>query len=320
MNTVSRQPPNREGNVELIRGPPSLPRQFSETDTFRLFGLDFTSALKHLYSRYRISHNNEYSQSHSTPPGQPGIDALSLSGQSTPSVMTAGAHERIYFISGYPCFGYISPAIQNQNVGMELWRRHLGSVLSPFTTQFEDTRLPSATCNILQLRIWSIGSRGDGIVNTQTSIDMLRRDAASQMDKYRERLSENSEWQAGDSIVRGYEIHDHKYFTIEQLITIHIYVSRNNGNRNGKGTNWQGKQVETESPLLKVADSAKGLFFQIAVETFVAARRVPGSGTISRVMRHTTHISCPFQNTAYGWNHAIRPPGSPDRPPGTAHR
>ena len=60
------------------------------------------------------------------------------------------------------------------------------------------------------------------------------------MKDYRTRLRTGSSFRTGDSIVRKYEVHDQEFFSIEQLVTIHVSTEKN---KDGKNERWPGESV-----------------------------------------------------------------------------
>lgn len=147
---------------------------------------------------------------------------------------------QLIFLSGYPSPGPSSSLTSIYNIKLEFWRRHLGFTLAASTSQFEDIKVPSAICDIFQLRIWTIGYRGNGARSGQASVDALRRDSAKLMENYRERLNTGSSFRTGDSVVRKYEVHDQEFFSIEQLVTIYVSTAHKN-DKDGKNESWLGE-------------------------------------------------------------------------------
>ena len=147
---------------------------------------------------------------------------------------------QLIFLSGYPSPGPSSSLSSIYNIKPEFWRRHLGFTLAASTAQFEDIKVPSAICDIFQLRIWTIGYRGNGARSNQASVDALRRDSAKLMENYRERLSTGNSFRTGDSVVRKYEVHDQEFFSIEQLVTIYVSTTHEN-DEDGKNKSWLGE-------------------------------------------------------------------------------
>ena len=162
------------------------------------------------------------------------------------NTVTRSSHDsqhcgQLVFLSGYSSPGPSSSLTSFYNIKPEFWRRHLGFTLAGSTNQFEDTKVPSAICDIFQLRIWTIGYRGGGARSHQASVDELRKDSAKLMEDYRERLNREGSFRDGDSIVRKYEVHDQEFFSIEQLVTIYVSTAARANNKDGKNESWLGE-------------------------------------------------------------------------------
>lgn len=166
-------------------------------------------------------------------------DSVTVGGNSNSS-HHAQRDSQLVFLSGYPGPGPSSSLISTYNINLEFWRRHLGFMLAASTSQFEDIKVPSAICDIFQLRIWTIGHRGIGARIDQASVESLRKHSATLMENYRERLSTGSSFRTGDSVVRKYEVHDQEYFSIEQLLTIYVSTAHER-DTDGKKKSWLGE-------------------------------------------------------------------------------
>ncbi|KAF2732074.1 hypothetical protein EJ04DRAFT_514115 [Polyplosphaeria fusca] len=202
-------------------------------DPFDSFGLDFS-----IFGNYNRAnkgqqpiYNIEY------------VDLLGAgsqhSSQSAPSsnrTLPTLDHGQLLFLAGCPGPDQIDRLTKEYEINPEFWRRHLDSVSTASPPTFEDLKLPSAICGIFQLRFWTIGSRVTNITEDQESIDSLRKDAEARMERYRQDQREKNQWQPGDSIVRGFEIHDREYFSIEQVIT--IYLSEERKGHTGNDGKW----------------------------------------------------------------------------------
>lgn len=220
--------------------------QLDLLEHFNNFGLDF----KYVFSRL--------SSPHSTSPHALRVDSVSTQFWHTDdlragyddhstglSSVTRSSHEQqhggqLVFLPGYSGPASWSSLTSTYNIQPEFWRRHLGTTLAASTSQFEDIKVPSAICDIFQLRIWTIGCRGDGARSRQASVNALRRDSAKLMEDYRERLNTESLFRDGDSIVRKYEVHDQEFFSIEQLVTIYVSTT-NEHDGDGKNESWLGE-------------------------------------------------------------------------------
>ena len=221
---------------------------------FNNFGLDFKYVFSHLSNPQNIPldalSNDSISSRLEADFGQfLHTDVLRYDDQSPSLVTVTGRSDlshnaqhggQLIFLSGYPSPGPSSILTSIYKIKPEFWRRHLGFTLTALTTQFEDIKVPSAICDIFQLRIWTIGYRGHGARSNQASVDVLRRDSAIQMEDYRTRLSAGSSFQTGDSIVRNYEVHDQEFFSIEQLVTIYVSTAHES-DKDGKSEGWLGE-------------------------------------------------------------------------------
>jgi hypothetical protein len=125
----------------------------------------------------------------------------------------------ILFINGYPspawivhtgAFCHIDPWFFSSHLRFRCRRDY-----------FSSPSLPSASRNIITLRIITIGSREKKRGSAdQESLDQLRSDGVKAMNKYEQQLMVNRHFKTGDSIVRGFSILDKKHFIIEQDISI----------------------------------------------------------------------------------------------------
>ena len=107
------------------------------------------------------------------------------------------------------------------------------SLLHQIPTQFDLPSLPSTSENIVRLQIVSIVSRSDGHrTSARSSLSDLRSQASEDVRLYlRQALRDG---QIGRSIVRRYLMHDEKYSTIEQEISLCV-EQQNRG--------WTGKHA-----------------------------------------------------------------------------
>ncbi|KAG9777941.1 hypothetical protein KCU88_g4375, partial [Aureobasidium melanogenum] len=200
-------------------------------DPFDSFGVDFSSIRRYIGSDpvQGSNSNVEYVNlmSSDVQPCLPG--SLASNG-----IQGSRAPGQLLFIAGYPSSELINRLSQEHNINPEFWRRHLESILAASAPTFEDFKLPSATCGVFQLRFWTICSRPDGIGDEMASLESIRKDAETRMKEYKKCLTEGGELRSGDSIVRGYEVHDRKYFSIEQVVTIFLPEKRDDGRWTGE--------------------------------------------------------------------------------------
>ena len=146
---------------------------------------------------------------------------------------------KVTFVSGYPSSDLIADLQSRRSVSAEFWRRHLNPILITSSTTFEDIKVPSASCDIFQLRFWTIGSRGSNQLGDHLSINSLRSRAEALMDDYREQSGASFFWTKGDSIVRNYEVHDREYFSIEQAVTISVSIAQRES-KDSQQNRWHG--------------------------------------------------------------------------------
>lgn len=142
---------------------------------------------------------------------------------------------RLLFVAGYPTPEQVNRLTKKYNINPEVWRRHLATP----NIAIEDTRLPSASCNIIQLRFWTIASWVNTFDRHQIPVQTLRKDAKLGLKRYLETLLTLNSWRSGDSVVRNYEIHDRTYFSLEQVVTMYTYVNQDRDS-DGSGNNWLG--------------------------------------------------------------------------------
>lgn len=249
-----------DATVETTRGNQPLAtfslQQLDPLEHFNKFGLDF----KYVFSRLSnpqntpsdpLSNDSVSTKSRHTDVLRAGYDDQSPGLGTVPRSSHASQHGgQLVFLSGYSSPGLLSSLTSFYNIKPEFWRRHLGFPLAGSTSQFEDTKVPSAICDIFQLRIWTIGYRGGGARSHQTSVDELRKDSAKLMEDYRERLNREGSFRDGDSIVRKYEVHDQEFFSIEQLVTIYVSTAAHENDKDGKNESWLGE--ESHGPSIKV--------------------------------------------------------------------
>jgi hypothetical protein len=115
----------------------------------------------------------------------------------------------------------------------EFFRRHTDYLTtSDIQAHFVTPPLPSHADEILQVRLTTIGNRGSGPHHghNQKQIRNLRSIGATGMRLYLSGLRKGERWQAGDSIVRGYKVHDEDLFSLDQKATICMKsISRTGG-------------------------------------------------------------------------------------------
>lgn len=261
------------------------------TEHFNDFGLDFRYVFSHLSNPHNIFPNALGSDSVSTPLEKQFWHTDVLRSGYDDQSPGSGNGGQLVFVSGYPSSGSSSRLTRIHNVKPEFWRRHLGFTSAASTRQFEDINVPSAICDVFQLRIWTIGYRGNGARSNQASVEALRRDSAKLMEDYRERLNTRSSFHHGDSVVRKYEVHDQEFFSIEQLVTIYVSTAHEK-DKDGKNESWLGECFGPSYQVKANLHTPKLLLIRTAAGTCTKVPKAPGSAIISLIMLHIIHASC----------------------------
>lgn len=140
----------------------------------------------------------------------------------------------LVFLRGQSTPEWLNTVGAQFGVDPEFFRRHLNLNLSPgVSSHFSWPSPPSASSNIITLRVTTIGSRKDGYSLANGTIGRARQNAASKMESFSKKLQSFSN-DVGASYVRRFSIHDYEYFTIEQDIS--LCCTRSNNNWTGKVT------------------------------------------------------------------------------------
>lgn len=93
---------------------------------------------------------------------------------------------------------------------------------------FSSPALPSAFLNILRLRIVTFGEREKNAnMDNASQIQTLRTKGANAMTDYLHDLNREYQLIAGNSIVRAFNVHNARYFSIEQEVTITVQAIGN---------------------------------------------------------------------------------------------
>jgi hypothetical protein len=244
-----------ESRVEGHQLPIGIHSRLNIEDPFDNFGLDFKSIVDHLSKGHVAFAGNAHSVSQAQPdPDFERFEPIDLldsasrardfsspvsNDESKMSNSTQGRGQLV-FLSGYPSPEQVARLTQAHGISPEFWRRHLDPILTTSASKFEDTKVPSAACNIFQLRVWTVGMRGNRIMSDKNNVESIRKDADVLMERYRDRLSRGTPWRTGDSIVRRYEVHTQEYFSIEQLLTVYLSPSKESS-RDGNISKWLGE-------------------------------------------------------------------------------
>lgn len=96
---------------------------------------------------------------------------------------------------------------------------------------FATPGLPSADEGIVRLKYTTIGIRENALFNDVTS---LRKRGSYAMERYMQHLDTMRNLKHGDSMVRRYHVHTHKYFSLMQHITIGVHKAEQS---------WQGQSL-----------------------------------------------------------------------------
>jgi hypothetical protein len=234
-------PQNPQGR-ERVAG---ILSEMDNDDPFDNFGLDFRSVGGYLSKPYVQSSNNEYEHTYLLN-GTPIPSRASTYVKNSCSTVTTTSSDcgQVLFLSGYPTPEQVNRLSTTHNINPEFWHRHLAAS----APTLEDTKLPSAYCDIFQLRFWTVAALVNTFRHDRISVQSLRKDAEVDMVKYRNTLKSLASWRPGDSVVRNYEIHDH--FSIEQTVTMCV-VNERDSKSIDKGCKWLGEwhatQLRTQS-------------------------------------------------------------------------
>ena len=94
---------------------------------------------------------------------------------------------------------------------------------------FSSPSLPSASSNTVRLRIVTLGERGESTgLGSESHIQNLREQDEDTMNEYLHDLTREFKLQAGNSVVRAFNVHNARYFSIEQEVTATIQVMNKN--------------------------------------------------------------------------------------------
>ena len=138
-------------------------------------------------------------------------------------VYNTSMSNQLLFLLGYPSPLILAELGCRYGIDPEFFSRHLSFWRSgPYkTTQI----LPSTQRTIFQTAISSIGEHEN---MSYESIASKRSSFASEMGKYLHKLAMGNGWKPYDSIVRRVHVHDDRYFSIEQMLTILITKNKRN--------------------------------------------------------------------------------------------
>jgi hypothetical protein len=135
---------------------------------------------------------------------------------------TESKNSTMLFMTGFPSPDWIAAIGAKFQIDPSYFQGHmrLPSSLSVRNQTFSHPLLPSAERNVFRLRYISIGVRQPEREPTKEDIDNSRRNAENQMETYYDSLGIPRRRQPGDSVVRLYHLHNERFFSIEQDISI----------------------------------------------------------------------------------------------------
>ena len=111
------------------------------------------------------------------------------------------------------------------NINPLFYQRHLEYLWSTAPLKlFSSPSLPSAAFNTIRFRIFSVGETD---VGSNSLVESLRENGEKSMANYLHDLRCEVGLQSGTSIVRAFNIHDIRYFSIEQEVTATVQVMGN---------------------------------------------------------------------------------------------
>lgn len=125
---------------------------------------------------------------------------------------------RLLFFRGYPSSRLLNFAGSKFDIDPEFFLRHLYFPQTPGITDYHYLpSLPSAG-DIIQLCVITVGVWNDSRL-TQ-SLEQLRKDCMTSTEAYLNQLALGRNVSTCSSIVRQFDVHDKRHFTIEQTISI----------------------------------------------------------------------------------------------------
>ena len=138
-------------------------------------------------------------------------------------VYNASTSNQLLFLSGYPSPHILAELGCRYGIDPDFFSRHLSFWSSgPYKAS---QILPSTQRTIFQTAISSIGEHEN---LSYESIASKRLSFVSEMGKYLHKLAMGDGWKSYDSIVRKVDVHDDRYFSIEQILTILITKNKRN--------------------------------------------------------------------------------------------
>ena len=126
----------------------------------------------------------------------------------------------LLFLRGYPSATWLNELGARYKIDPEFFHRHL-SFLSNDQHNFRPTPfvLPSSQSTIFQLTVTSIGVQ-ESRRHTSTHLDRI--DLTKKMEAYLHSLKIGQGWRCRESVVRSFNTHSEKEFSIEQAVTVYV--------------------------------------------------------------------------------------------------
>ncbi|OBT70665.1 hypothetical protein VF21_10210, partial [Pseudogymnoascus sp. 05NY08] len=162
-----------------------------------------------------LSENNKHRErSEGFTDPEPCIEALRSNIEtSNPQVLFLRGHPSPDWLSSIGAFCYVDP---------ELFRWFIRYRMGPGGDYHFDSAT-SVMSNIFRFKFYTIGAKNYWSRSLQTEVDVLRRKAASELQKYQTELRGNWSLKPGESIVRNFHVLDERHSVIEQEIVVSIF-------------------------------------------------------------------------------------------------
>lgn len=156
-------------------------------------------------------------------------DVCSESGSSyVPSkiaVARTASAGQIVFLRGFPSPEWLNQVGASLGVDPELFANHMeldSSHRQSYTrlTHYPPSFSSMSTTDLLQIRIFNTGHWDSS--RSGLSVGELRSECETSMNKHLEEFINWQNMSVGDSIVRGFTVHDLRHFTIEQRVSVEV--------------------------------------------------------------------------------------------------
>ncbi|KAK0727159.1 hypothetical protein B0T26DRAFT_693284 [Lasiosphaeria miniovina] len=130
----------------------------------------------------------------------------------------------LLILRGYPSPQWLNELGSQYNIDPEFYHRHLSFLVRGAEKQQNMSFvLPSSQRTIFQMPLISVGTQANA---DHSNMPTTRANASAKMDTYLHNLRIGHGWECGNSVVRGFTVHDEQLFSVEQKVT--VYVSRIN--------------------------------------------------------------------------------------------